>query len=369
MSENDIEVKDHRKVKQDELGPAAVIRTTTLKPKDSDEKPKASKTKTPAQQAVAAAKAHDEGRPESAIADEPKKKKAPAPAWSSTNTAAKDRKIDAPDSRANAPTTPTKNPLEEMELTNFDDGLNWCHCGRALYGREIEAGQIVMCRDGHEHNDHTQRLSWEDAARLLRTEQSAIQTAILMGAKASDIAAFFFEEDARAAPEPRPEVTTAEQPTPTEQKGVSEIHSAEQPNTEQPLPTTQEMLSALMGAAPPMEAASHMTPVELQLTRDIEALTDRVASLERVNLALLESVAGQQLFAARAAYQSGADFEVVKSAVLAHEKLARVLEEMRASRAKRMDPMVWATVLAALAATSSWMTTCVSWVAGKPAKE
>lgn len=197
---DEISVTDRRRVKQDDLGPAAVVRTTTLATKEPT---KSSKEQTEAQLAVKKAKAIDAGRPESAIAEPPKKSRPSTPPWNKDNKALQDRRVDAPDSRVHAPVGETKNPLEEATLASPEDGLAWCGCGRALY---VTAGGVVLCRDGHRDgvSEGKGPLSWEDAARHLRDEcQTAIHAAVAMATKSSDVSAFWREEDEKLIAENR----------------------------------------------------------------------------------------------------------------------------------------------------------------------
>lgn len=315
-------VVDQRRVKQDDLGSAAKIRTSTLKPKDED-KPK-QKGKTEAQEVVARAKARDEGR-ESDL-DQPKKHgKAPPPPWSESNRALADRRTDNPTSRVNAPVTQTKNPIEEMELADFSDGRNWCHCGRALYGQTLIAdgvnvGQEIMCRDGHKLNEKSERKTWEEAARMLRVEHNSIEVATLMQTQASDIAAFWEEDDLKLVQDIAHEVVTA-MPSPEE--------TEESPRTpvESPLapPTDADLVEKLM-------------KLEARLASNEAHLAEIAVLQEEMLGCLLE----QQKDICQLLAKSGADFETLHAA---HRRYFQ-LEQARAA-ANRMD---WTTAAMALTA-------------------
>jgi hypothetical protein len=210
--DEDVVVEDRRRIRQQDLGPAAVVRTTTLKPAETGDAKPSKNMKTEAQQVVAAAKARDEGR-DSAI--EPPKKKAPKPPWSKENKALDERRVDRP----KLPALQQTSPLESAELYNGSDNLNWCDkCGRALYvfpdgnafsGRAIAKSalvRVVRCRDGHGFETVVLNaclgprcvagaLSWEAAATLLRAEHTALEAGALMATSASDVAAFWAEED------------------------------------------------------------------------------------------------------------------------------------------------------------------------------
>lgn len=379
------EVRDLRKVKQDELGPAAVIRTTTLKPKDGEEpKKKSSGPKTEAQLAVAAAKARDEGRPESAIAEPTKKAKPKPPSWSESNKAIADRKIDAKDGegRINAAHVQTKNPLEEADL--FDGGdLSWCGCGRALY--ILPDKTTVLCRDGHKAGvtEGKGPLNWEDAARALRAEHTSVQAGMLMSSQASDIALFWEEEDAKEvsriidkpAPEPAPGLETQPEELPEEtavavapaDATVAEVAAVETDKTLQTAinivtkPLTDEELQMMkehVAKIPPrgvggrQEEPRSLPPHPLPNEHRIADLERQVSAMHRTLAPLASLLAEQQSVMNRLAYEAHAPFETLMAGFVVYEELGRVAELAKLGDWQRTtnalvgaleDAKVWAT--------------------------
>jgi hypothetical protein len=326
------EVRDLRKVKQDELGPAAVIRTTTLKPKDGEEPKKKSSSgpKTEAQLAVAAAKARDEGRPESAIADEPKKKsKAPAPSWSESNKAIAERKIDAKEgetSRKSAPMLQSKNPLEDAIQLQTGEGLDWCACGRALY---VLPDDTILCRDGHKGGWTEGRgpLGWEEAARHLRSEHTAPNAAMLMQAPASDILAFWEEEDTRAVNEildAEPAAEPVEEPEePTELVEQARAASANVVITMNTQEFSEEEKQVLREYAEKLNEP--VEPLEPPAPEQPTAVEARLSALERAHTELLQRMVLQQLLLCELAYRASAPFDVLHEQFEIHAALQREL--------------------------------------------
>jgi hypothetical protein len=268
---SDVEVQDRRRVRQEQLGPAAKVQTTTLKPKEDGEKiaPK-SKEITEAQQAVQDAKARD-GAPPPA-----KKAKAPPPMWSADNKAVASRATEA----VAPPTSKVTDPFDGAVLAECGDLTCriWCSsCGRIIW--QLKDGRTV-CKLGHASD---QPLTWEEAAVMFdRQGATSKEAAEKMATDEQDVIDYWRELRAQAPAEPvKAEsatiATAIKSPTPRQQvvDASAEVISASVQNevellrirlhhAERRLEQVQEALLALAlrGYLEPAEVRSLLAPLD-----------------------------------------------------------------------------------------------------------
>ena len=168
-------VTDTRRVKDETVGPAAKVSTSTLKPKTKAAKPpKRSKKEQAAaeEEAIAAAleaKGHAPGR--------------------------------RPPKRAAEP-EPEEHAIDTLELDPVVRDDAWCGtCGGMLYASP--SGDV--CRQGH---GEPKTLTWDEAALFLYDRgNNSDDAALIMEAESEDVGELFGELDARAPePELEPEV-------------------------------------------------------------------------------------------------------------------------------------------------------------------
>lgn len=177
-------ISDKRRVKDETVGHAAKVSTSTLKPKTKASTPKAAKTKTKTKQT-----ADDQAAIERAMASQGLQPEAPPAA----------PKRGRPKHLQSVP-DPEPDPFEGLEPV--ESNLAWCGlCGGLLF----QTPKGVACRTGH---GLPPSVDWERAAKLLYDRGASCQEAAeAMEAEQADIGDFFDELDARTP-------TTAAEPAP-----------------------------------------------------------------------------------------------------------------------------------------------------------
>lgn len=194
-------VTDNRRIRDDKVGEAAKVSTSTLKPKNQAKAKKAKKQRKSGDDAAIAAVLEGQGYEETAPVIDLESRKARKPP----------KKAPEPDK--------AENPLEGLEPIE-DDNAWCCICGRMLY--ESPGGPV----DAEGHGAPEPQFSWEQAAKLLYDlGLTAAQAAERMEVQDAEVAEYFEEldgTDPRATTPPEPELEPepeepAEEPTAEEQ--------------------------------------------------------------------------------------------------------------------------------------------------------